>query len=69
MTNWTEEQFKEYYGMTREELARIVSNEIYLEKEKELIKQIIEDVTEGQTILPKRLHSIAYLKKKKLSTV
>ena len=66
---WSEEIFKEYYGMTRKELAQIIANEIYLEKEKELIRDLIEDVTEGQMILPKYCHTVQYLRKKKLSTV
>lgn len=69
MKQWSEEQFKEYYGMTRKELARVVANEIYLEKEKERIRELIDDVSDGQMILPKYCHTVQYLRKKKLSTV
>jgi hypothetical protein len=68
MKLWSEEQFKEYHGMTRKELATVISNELYLHKEKERISNLIEDVTEGQMILPKYVHTSEYKQKKMLIT-
>jgi hypothetical protein len=60
---WTPSQFKEYYGMTRQELATIISNELYLGKEKERIRSLIEDVSDGQTIIHKCVHTNKYKQK------
>ena len=64
MKLWSEEIFKEYYGITRKELARVIRNELYMSKEKKIISDLIEDITDGVMILPKRMHSTAYYKGK-----